>query len=87
MVENNIEQLIPRSGDGLLKNLAELAEEYRKGNIQCLMLCFRRRKEENIRTYFVGANDPHMFKTLVRLEHDMLGIFADNITNIIEYLD
>jgi len=76
MAENNkIKQLIPDSPDGFLKNISELMSEYRNGNIQCCMLAFRRKNEKSTRTYFIGANDPHMFMTLVRLEHDMLGLF------------
>ncbi len=70
-----IEQLIPDSPDGLLKNINELLAEYRNDNIQCLMLSYRRKGEGSTRTYFIGADDPHMFMTLVRLEHDMLGLY------------
>ena len=85
----DVEQLIPNvdKGDGVLKNLAEIAEEHRKGNIQCLMLCLRRKGEASTRTFFVGADDPHMFRTLVRLEHDMLNLCAYDVTNVVEYFD
>ncbi|HDZ25495.1 hypothetical protein LCGC14_0642990 [marine sediment metagenome] len=71
-----IEQLIPDSPDGLLKNINELLAEYRNDNIQCLMLSYRRKDEKSTRTYFIGVDDPQMFKTLVRLEHDMLGLYS-----------
>ena len=87
MKDKKVEQLIPNSADGVLKNLADIAEEHRKDNLRCLMVCFRRNDEETVRTFFVGANDPYMFKTLVRLEHDMLGLYADDVSHIIEYLD
>ena len=70
-----VKQLIPDSPDGLLKNINELLDEYRNDNLQCMMLCYRRKEEGSIRTYWIGADDPQMFKTLVRLEHDMLGLF------------
>ena len=75
MPKDKIEQLIPDSPDGLLKNINELLAEYRNDNIQCLMLSYRRKNEKSTRTYFIGADDPQMFKTLVRLEHDMLGLY------------
>lgn len=83
----DIEQLIPKSCDGVLKNLAEVAEEHRNGNIECLMLCYRRKKGGHIRTFFIGASDPHMFRTLERLKHDILGIYADDVVNVVEYFD
>ena len=87
MSDDKVKQLIPNTNDGVLKNLADIAEEHRKGNIQCLMLCFRRKNGEGTRTFFIGADDPYMFCTLERLKHDILGIFSDDITNAIEYLD
>ena len=77
-MDKKVEQLIPDSPDGLLKNINELLAEYRNGNIQCLMLSYRRKNEKSTRTYFIGADDPQMFKTLVRLEHDMLGLCSSS---------
>ena len=74
-MNDKVNPLITESKDGLLKNISELMNEYRKGNIQCCMLCYRRKDEKSTRTYFIGADDPHMFKTLIRLEHDMLGLY------------
>ena len=74
-MSEKIEQLIPDSPDGVFKNINEFLSEYRKGNVQCMMLCFRRKKEKSTRTYFIGADDPYMFQMLVRLEHDMLGLY------------
>ena len=70
-----VKPLITDSKDGFLKNISELMDEYRKDNIQCCMLSYRRKDKGSIRTYFIGADDPQMFMTLVRLEHDMLGLF------------
>ena len=75
MSKDKVEQLIPDSPDSLLKNINELLAEYRNDNIQCLMLSYRRKNEKSTRTYFIGADDPQMFKTLARLEHDMLRLY------------
>lgn len=71
---NNVKPLIVDSKDGFLKNISELMEEYRNDNIQCCMLCYQRKDEGSTRTYFIGATDPHMFMTLERLKHDILGL-------------
>lgn len=74
---DKVKQLIPDSPDGLLKNINELLDEYRKGNLRCMMLSYRRKDDGNTKTYWIGGDDPHMFKTLVRLEHDILGLYND----------
>ena len=81
-----INALLPDNADGFINNIEELVEEYQNGNIQCLMLCFRRKEEESTRTFFFNQDDPYMFKTLVRLEHDMLGL-CDSEASIKQYDD
>lgn len=75
---NKIINLVPDNDDGFIQNIEELVEEYKKGNIRCMMLCFRRREEGSVRTYFLGRDDPFMFMTLVRLEHDILGLYEED---------
>ena len=75
MKNDKIKQLIPDSPDGLLKNINRLLDEYRKGNLQCMMLSYVRKEEGSTTTYWIGADDPQMFKTLIRLEHDMLNLY------------
>jgi len=82
---DKVVRIIPDRDDGFMKNVTDLIEEYRKNNLQCMMLCFRRKDEKSTRTYFIGADDPHMFMTLKRLEHDILGIYSSEATNIQEY--
>lgn len=79
-----VEQLVPESKDGFLRNISELMREYRNGNLQCMMLCYRRKSEESTRTYFIGADDPYMFMTLLRLEHDILGLY-DQEASVVKY--
>ena len=73
-----VRQLIPENRDGFHKNINELAEEYRNGNIQCLAIVYRRKDLESTRTYFIGADDPHLFMALKRLEHDILGLYSED---------
>jgi len=78
-------RIIPDRDDGFMKNVTDLIEEYRTGNLQCMMLCFRRKDEKSTRTFFIGADDPHMFMTLTRLEHDLLGLYAQDVTYVQDY--
>ena len=74
--KDKITQLQPEDKrDGFLKNLSDLAEEYRQGNIECMILAFRRKEEESTITYFIDRDNPHMYKLLDRLKHDMLGLY------------
>jgi len=82
---NRIIAMIPDRDDGFMKNMIDLIEEYRTGNLQCMMLCFRRKDEKSTKTYFIGADDPHMFMTLIRLQHDILGIYSSEAINIEAY--
>lgn len=75
MADEKVMQLIPEnSPDGFSKNIAEIVEHHRKDNIACLMICYRRRDDGGTRTFFLNGDDLYMFKTLVRLEHDLLGL-------------
>ena len=70
----DVKQIIPKDSAGFLKNITELMVEYRNGNIQCCMLAYRRKDTEGTRVYFIGNDDPHMFRVLKQLENDMLGL-------------
>ena len=76
----SVEQIIPdaESSDGFYKNVNELLMEYRNKNIQCLAIVYRRKDQKSTRTYFIGADDPYLFLSLKRLEHDMLGLFSED---------
>ena len=73
-----VKQLIPDSSDdGFYKNINELTEEYRNGNLECLAIVYRRKDAGSTRTYFIGADTPELYLALKRIEHDMLGLYAD----------
>ena len=76
--QDKIIPFITESKDGLLRNISEMLDEYRKGNLQCCVFAYRRKEEESTRTYFIGADDPYMFMVLERLKHDMLGLFDED---------
>lgn len=84
-MKNEVIQLQPEDKDGFLKNISDLVKEYQEGNIECMVLAFRRKEEESTRTYFINRDDPHMFITLERLKHDILGLYSIDATSINEY--
>ena len=79
-----VKQLIPDSDNGFYKNINELTEEYRHGNLECLAIVYRRKDEGSTRTYFIGADSPPLYLALKRIEHDMLGLYAAG-SDLIEF--
>lgn len=73
------------SKDGFYKNISELLGEYQDDNLECMMICYRRKMEGSTRTYFINAGNPHMFMTLVRLEHNIMGLYSLEAQHIIDY--
>ena len=74
MPKDNIKQLIQLKNDnGMLKNLSELLQEIRDGNIENLYLGYTR-KNESMRTFWFG--DPksmaEFFLTVAQMKHDYL---------------
>ncbi len=82
---NEVIQLKVQDKDGVLKNISDFIEEYRKDNVECLFLSFRRKDGSGTRTFFVGGDNPHMFKLLERLKHDLLELYAEDVTYINTY--
>ena len=81
-----IKHLIPDGGeDGFLKNISELVEEYRKKNIECFCLTYKRKEDGSIRTYFINRDDPHMLSVLIRLMLDMANAYSEAAYSIEEY--
>lgn len=67
--------LIPNDREGIIKNLMELIAQYKAGNIECCFIGYMR-KNESLRTYCLGADNPHVFKALEVLKHDLLNIHS-----------
>jgi len=84
MSKNEVIQLQLKSKDGVLKNISDFIEEYRNDNIECVFFAFRR-KNGSSRTYFIDRDNPHMFKLLERLKHDLLGLYSNDVTYVDEY--
>lgn len=82
--DNKIQTIIPASKDGFLKNITDLVDEHRRGNIKCMMLCYTRKHDDSSRTYFTQHGDPELLYLLERIKHDMLSLYA-NDANVNEY--
>ena len=84
-MKNEVIQLKVQDEVGVLKNISDFIEEYRKDNVECLFLSFRRKDGSGTRTYFMGRDNPHMFKLLERLKHDLLDIYSEDVTYVNAY--
>ena len=71
-MSDKLKHLIPGAGsDGFLRNISELVEEYKSGNIQCFCLTYKRKHDGSMRTYFINRDDPYMLSVLIRLMLDL----------------
>ena len=75
-----IKQFIPLADkNGMLKNISELLQEIRDGNITSLFLGYTR-KDESMRTYWYNSDDIAKFIYLLeQIKYDFIsGRFEDN---------
>ncbi len=57
---------------GVYKNITELMEEIRSGNIKGLIVAYTRREDNSTRTFFNGVDRVAMLGTLEQLKFDLL---------------